>query len=256
MERKFQLLPEIVQVSLEHGETPADIVPVLSDAARIARSRDFKALLIVSGFGDPATAEAVCAAIEEIHSLGTPRAEDRFRRVHAPAIQRVSLRGALRAKVRDGRQGARFRARREGLARRARRPAPEPAQGSARAAVDALSPLPDGVARPPRPPGRVHGAGRREFNLSWPERAGHTRHPMLRTRAPPSVHPAIRSKGVPMKNKLLRPFLLSVTSVLLAAPLGSCAFADERSGEGPGDAQASKKQLPENDRKISEHAQR
>jgi hypothetical protein len=72
MERKFQLLPEIVQVSLEHGETPADIVPVLSDAARIARAREFKALLVVSGFGDPATAEAVSAAIDEIHSLGAP----------------------------------------------------------------------------------------------------------------------------------------------------------------------------------------
>jgi len=72
MERKFQLLQDVMHVSLEHGEAPADIVPVLSDAARAARARELKALLVVSGFGDPATAEAVCAALEEIHSLGAP----------------------------------------------------------------------------------------------------------------------------------------------------------------------------------------
>jgi hypothetical protein len=70
MERKFQLLPGIVQVSLEHGETPIEIVPVLSDAAEIARAKALHALLVVSGFDDPATAEAVCLAIEEIHALG------------------------------------------------------------------------------------------------------------------------------------------------------------------------------------------
>ena len=72
MERKFQLFPEIVQVSLERGETPADIVPVLSDAARIAREKKLMALLVVSGFGDPATAEAVSSAIEEIRTLCAP----------------------------------------------------------------------------------------------------------------------------------------------------------------------------------------
>jgi hypothetical protein len=72
MERKFQVLPGVVQVSLEHGETPADIVPILSDAAAIARARKLKALLVVSGFDDPATAEAVSMAIEEIHGLGAP----------------------------------------------------------------------------------------------------------------------------------------------------------------------------------------
>src|ERR1700755_3106326 len=59
-----------------------------------------------------------------------------------------------------------------------------------------------------------------------------------------------------MKNQVIRPFLLLIASIGLAAPMGSCAFADERSGEGPGDAQAAKKQLPENDRKISAHADR
>ena len=72
MERKFQLLQDVMHVSLEHGEAPADIVPVLSDAARAARAKELKALLVVSGFGDPATAEAVCEAIDEINALGAP----------------------------------------------------------------------------------------------------------------------------------------------------------------------------------------
>jgi hypothetical protein len=71
MERKFQFLPGAVQVSLEHGETPIEIVPVLSDAAEMARAKALRNLIVVSGFGDPATAEAVSLAIEEIHALGT-----------------------------------------------------------------------------------------------------------------------------------------------------------------------------------------
>jgi hypothetical protein len=74
VERKFELLPGVVQVSLEHGETPAEIVPVLSDAAEVARAKKLKALLVVSGFGDPATAEAVSLALEEIHNVGAPPA--------------------------------------------------------------------------------------------------------------------------------------------------------------------------------------
>jgi hypothetical protein len=73
MERKFQLLPGLVQVSLEHGRTPAEIVPVLSAAAAIARATAQRNLLVVSGYGDPATPEAVSVAIEEIHALGAPR---------------------------------------------------------------------------------------------------------------------------------------------------------------------------------------
>jgi len=72
MERKFQLLPGAVQVSLEHGVTPVEIVRVLADAAGIARANRLQDLLVVSGFGDPATAEAVSMAIEEIHNLGAP----------------------------------------------------------------------------------------------------------------------------------------------------------------------------------------
>jgi hypothetical protein len=72
VERKFELLPGVVQVSLEHGEKPAEIVPVLSDAAEMARARHLRALLIVSGFGDPATTEAVSLALEEIHAVGAP----------------------------------------------------------------------------------------------------------------------------------------------------------------------------------------
>ena len=66
---KLQLLPGVVQVSLEHGHTPVDIVPVLSEAARLAREQQLQNLLVVSGVGDPATAEAVSMALEEIHAL-------------------------------------------------------------------------------------------------------------------------------------------------------------------------------------------
>lgn len=72
MKRKFRFFAHIVQVSLEYGDAPEDIVPVLWDAARIARAKELKALLVVSGFGDPATAAAVSSAIDEIHSLGGP----------------------------------------------------------------------------------------------------------------------------------------------------------------------------------------
>jgi len=70
MERKFQLLPGVVQVNLERGVAPEDIVPVLSDAAQVARDQHLQALLVVSGFGDPATAQAVSKALEEIHAVG------------------------------------------------------------------------------------------------------------------------------------------------------------------------------------------
>lgn len=72
MERNFQLLPGAVQVSLEHGETPVDIVPILAAAAEIARAKRLQHLLVVSGFGDPATAESVSMAIEELHARGAP----------------------------------------------------------------------------------------------------------------------------------------------------------------------------------------
>ena len=69
MDRKFQVLPGAVQVYLEHGEAPIDIVPVLSDAARLAREKRLLNLLVVSGLGDPATAEAVSKALEEMHAV-------------------------------------------------------------------------------------------------------------------------------------------------------------------------------------------
>lgn len=72
MERNFQLLPGAVQVCLERGETPVDIVPVLSAAAEIARAKQLQDLLVVSGLGDPATAESVSMAIEELHARGAP----------------------------------------------------------------------------------------------------------------------------------------------------------------------------------------
>jgi hypothetical protein len=57
---------------LEDGQLPADIVPVLSEAARFARAKRRRALLVVSGRDDPATAEAVSRALEEMHALGAP----------------------------------------------------------------------------------------------------------------------------------------------------------------------------------------
>lgn len=72
MKRKFQLLPGAVQVSLEHGETAADIVQVLADAAKLARAKRRQDLLVVSGLGDPATSQAVSLAIDEMHALGAP----------------------------------------------------------------------------------------------------------------------------------------------------------------------------------------
>jgi hypothetical protein len=72
VERRFQLLPGAVQVLLENGRAPADIVPVLSEAASLAREERLRDLLVVSGLDDPATAEAVSMALDEIHALGAP----------------------------------------------------------------------------------------------------------------------------------------------------------------------------------------
>ena len=72
MQRNFLLLTEALRVSLEHGQSPEEIVPVLTDAARIAREKKLRDLLVISGAGDPATPGAVCAAMEELHSLGAP----------------------------------------------------------------------------------------------------------------------------------------------------------------------------------------
>lgn len=72
MQPKFKLLPGVVQISLDHLQTPAEVVPVLLAAARLACEKRLKDLLVVSGLGDPATAEAVSMALEEIHALGAP----------------------------------------------------------------------------------------------------------------------------------------------------------------------------------------
>ena len=70
MKRKFRLLPGTVQVSLEYGETPDEIVSILSEAARLARAKKRHDLLVISGMNDPATAESVSEALEKIHALG------------------------------------------------------------------------------------------------------------------------------------------------------------------------------------------
>jgi hypothetical protein len=72
MNHKVKLLPDVVEVHLEHGEKPADIVAVLFDAAKLAREQQLKSLLVISGVGDPATAEALSLALEEMHALNTP----------------------------------------------------------------------------------------------------------------------------------------------------------------------------------------
>ena len=72
MKRKFQVLTEAVEVLLERGEEPEDIVPVLLDAARMARAKQLSGLLVISGYGDPATAAAVSMALEEIHAQVAP----------------------------------------------------------------------------------------------------------------------------------------------------------------------------------------
>lgn len=72
IERKFVLLPGIVQVTLDHGEQPDRIVPLLTEAAILARARKMRQLLVVSGEGDPATPEAVSLALDTMHALGAP----------------------------------------------------------------------------------------------------------------------------------------------------------------------------------------
>ena len=72
MEYKVQLLAGIVRVSLEHGEDPKEIIPVLSSAAEIARAKQLKNLLVISGLDDPASTKTVSMALEEIYALGLP----------------------------------------------------------------------------------------------------------------------------------------------------------------------------------------
>ena len=72
MESRIEVLPGAVRVSLENGERPEDIIPVLLSAAETARATQRQNLLVVSGFGDPASAEAVSAALEQIHALSVP----------------------------------------------------------------------------------------------------------------------------------------------------------------------------------------
>jgi len=72
MQRRILLLPGIIQVTLDHGEQPEGIVPVLAEAALLARTKRFRQLLVVSGVGDPATPEAVSLALDTMHALGAP----------------------------------------------------------------------------------------------------------------------------------------------------------------------------------------
>ncbi len=71
MEHRVQLLPEAVQVFLGEGKAPQDIIRVLSDAAALARENDVSKLIVISGFGDPVTAEALSQALEQMHAMGT-----------------------------------------------------------------------------------------------------------------------------------------------------------------------------------------
>ena len=62
----------MLQVVLQHGEMPEDIVSVLRDAARLARGKSLGQMLVISGVEDPATAVAVSHAMDGIHDLGAP----------------------------------------------------------------------------------------------------------------------------------------------------------------------------------------
>jgi len=73
MERKFELLPGAVQVHLGKGDAPDEVIAVLAEAADAARAEGVNALLVVSGLGDPATAEAISRALERIHAAGESR---------------------------------------------------------------------------------------------------------------------------------------------------------------------------------------
>jgi hypothetical protein len=70
MERKIELLARAVKVTLENGGPPEDIIPVLLDAAELSCRERLQKLIVVSGFEDPATSEAVSNALEEMHALG------------------------------------------------------------------------------------------------------------------------------------------------------------------------------------------
>ena len=74
MERRFQLLPEAVQVLLGEGTTPEEIIPVLTEAMWLARDNQLQNLIVVSGFGDPVDAQAASRAIEQMHAVGAPPA--------------------------------------------------------------------------------------------------------------------------------------------------------------------------------------
>ena len=72
MKRRFRLLPGAVEVSLKNGSAPEEIVPVLAAATRLALAQRIHDLLVVSGYNDPATPEAVSMALDEIHALSPP----------------------------------------------------------------------------------------------------------------------------------------------------------------------------------------
>lgn len=72
MERKLELLPGAIQVHLGRSDAPDEVIAVLAEAADAARAEHVNALLVVSGLGDPANAEAVSRALEKIHAAGAP----------------------------------------------------------------------------------------------------------------------------------------------------------------------------------------
>jgi hypothetical protein len=72
MERNLRVLPGWVQITLEKGEDPADIVPISADATLLAQVKRREGLLVVSGIDDPATAPALVDAIKAMKALGAP----------------------------------------------------------------------------------------------------------------------------------------------------------------------------------------
>jgi hypothetical protein len=72
VKRKIDLQPAWVQVTLERGEAPTDIIAVLSEAAYLARANSRNAMFVISGMDDKTDARALADALFALKSAGAP----------------------------------------------------------------------------------------------------------------------------------------------------------------------------------------
>lgn len=72
MEPRFEFSQGALQVTLERGAQPREVVPVMVLAAGTAHDQDLDALIVISGLGDPADATAVCEALDEMVAGSAP----------------------------------------------------------------------------------------------------------------------------------------------------------------------------------------